>query len=90
MIPRAGGTQAEKPGLGVGCSDLVNDLGGYSVTMVISMDSNHDGWMDGWMEWGTAGGCNPAFPRTMLHRKAHQILLCSHHGEAGGEPGADV
>lgn len=37
--------------------------------------------MDGWLEGGTAGGCNPVFRRTILHRRAHQTLLWSDHSE---------
>jgi len=83
VLPRAGGTQAVKPGLGIGCWDLVNDSGWYLITMAISMVFNHDGWMDG---GGTADSCHPAFPRTALYRRAHQSLLWSDHGELVESP----
>lgn len=41
VLPRAGGAQAAKPGLGVGCLDLVTGSG--MVTMVIDVGFNHGG-----------------------------------------------
>lgn len=73
-----------KPGWGIGSTDLGNDSGEYLVTMAISVDLNHDGWMEGGR--GTAEGCNPALPRTTGHRRAHQTLLWSDHSKPVQSP----
>lgn len=55
VLPRAGGEQGAKPGLGVGCLDLVNGSG--MVTMVIDTGFNHGGGR------GCGRGCDKGVTR---------------------------